>query len=67
LSYSLGRTTQDFKSSNIPTNDIQTSINMNKGTQNLHPKLVSDNFFKHVRQDVTIISNKTFCNRPWCL
>jgi hypothetical protein len=60
----MGRTVNDFKKANIPTNDIQTSINMNIGVQNIHPKNVPDNFFKHVRQDVTIVQNSTFCSRP---
>lgn len=64
LSFSLGRTAEEFKNSGIPRNDIQTSLNMNIGLQNLHPKLAADNFFRHVRQDVTVAYNKTFCNRP---
>jgi hypothetical protein len=64
ISYSIGRTAIDFKRSNIPKNDIQTSINANVGVQNIHPKNVPDNFFRHVRQDVTIQPNNTFCIRP---
>lgn len=60
----MGKTANDFKKANIPVNDIQTSLNMNIGVQNIHPKIVNDNFFKHVRQDVTIQHNKTLCNRP---
>ena len=60
----MGRTANDFKKANIPVNDIQTSINMNIGVQNIHPKNVNDNYFRHVRQDVTIQPNKTFCSRP---
>ena len=64
LDYSMGKTFQDFKYSNIPQNDIQTSLNMNVGVHNIHPKNVEDNYFKHVRQDVTLQQNTTFCNRP---
>lgn len=64
VSYSLGRTAEEFRKSNIPKNDIQTSLNMNIGVQNLHPKLAAENYFRHVRQDVTVAYNKTFCNRP---
>lgn len=64
ISYSMGRTANDFKKSNIPVNDIQTSLNMNIGVQNIHPKNVGDGFFRHIRQDVTINQNNTFCSRP---
>ena len=60
----MGKTTNDFKKANIPLNDIQTSINMNIGVQNIHPKNVPDNYFRHVRQDVTIKQNNTLCSRP---
>jgi hypothetical protein len=60
----MGRTTNDFKKANIPVNDIQTSINMNIGIQNIHPKNVPDNYFKHIRQDVTINPNHSLCSRP---
>lgn len=38
LSYSMGRTAEDFKKGSVPKNDIQTSLNMNIGVHNLHPK-----------------------------
>jgi hypothetical protein len=60
----MGKTTNDFKKANIPVNDIQTSLNMNIGVQNIHPKNVPDNYFRHVRQDVTIKQNNTLCSRP---
>lgn len=38
VTQSLGKTSQDFKNKSIPTNDIQTSLNMNIGVHNIHPK-----------------------------
>lgn len=64
LPHSLGKTAKDFKNKNIPVNDIQTSLNMNIGIHNIHPKDVENNYFRHVRQDVTIQPNRTFCSRP---
>lgn len=64
FAHSLGKTIKDFKNKNIPENDIQTSWNMNIGIHNIHPKDVPDNYFRHVRQDVTIQQNRTFCSRP---
>lgn len=61
----MGKSANDFKYANIPKNDVQTSINMNIGVHNVHPKNVADNYFRHIRQDVTIKQNNTFCSRPW--
>ena len=38
--FSVGRTQKDFRSTNVPQNDIQTSLNMNTGVHNIHPKNV---------------------------
>ena len=62
--YSVGKRETDFRNTNVPQNDIQTSLNMNTGVHNIHPKNVEDGFFRHVRQDVTIQPNNTFCSRP---
>ena len=62
---SVGKTMQDFKYSSVPKNDIQTSLNMNVGVHNIHPKDVQDNYFRHVRQDVTLNHNRLLCPRPW--
>lgn len=64
LSHSLGKTAQDFKNKNIPVNDIQTNLNTNIGIHNIHPKEVDDNYFRHMRQDVTIQHNKTHSSKP---
>jgi hypothetical protein len=64
LAHSLGKTGLDFRNKNTPVNDIQTSLNMNIGIHNIHPKDVNDNYFRHIRQDVTIQPNRTFCSRP---
>ena len=40
LNYSMGKTFKDFKYTNIPQNDIQTSLNMNIGVHSIHPKNV---------------------------
>lgn len=61
---SSGRTAKDFKYSSVPKNDIQTSLNMNIGVHNIHPKEINDNYFRHVRQDVTIRHNQSLCPRP---
>lgn len=63
LSYSLGRTAEDFKKGCKPNNDVQTSLNMNIGVQNLHPKDIGDNFFRHTRT-VTVNTNTNLCTRP---
>jgi len=63
LSYSIGKTSNDFYHNNIPSNDIQTNLNMNIGTHNLHPKVPEDGYFRHVR-NVTVQPNKTFTCRP---
>ena len=65
LAHSMGKTTKDFKYSNIPTNDIQTNTNSNIGIHNIHPKDVENNYFRHIRKDVTLISNKTPSSKPW--
>ena len=38
--FSVGKTQKDFRSTNVPQNDIQTSLNMNTGVHNIHPKNV---------------------------
>ncbi len=38
LAYSMGKTTKDFKNTNVPVNDIQTNTNSNIGIHNIHPK-----------------------------
>lgn len=63
LSFSMGRTAEQFKKEGLPRNDIQTSLNMNIGVHNLQPVGVPDNYFKHVRT-ITVQPNKNFCNRP---
>lgn len=63
LTFSTGKTAVQFKSYGVPKNDIQTSLNMNKGVQNLQPVGVPDNFYRHVRS-ITVQNNNTFCNRP---
>lgn len=60
----MGKTSQDFKNKNTPINDIQTSLNMNVGIHNIHPRDVEDGYFKHIRQNVTMQPNQTFCSRP---
>jgi hypothetical protein len=39
-------------------NDIQTSLNMNIGVHNIHPKNVTDNFFGHKKSSITGNPNK---------
>ena len=63
LSFSMGRTAEEFKKMGMPRNDIQTNLNMNVGVQSLQPVGVADNYFRHVRS-ITVQPNKTFCNRP---
>lgn len=63
LSYSMGRTAEEFKKQGQPKNDIQTSLNMNMGLHNLHPVGVPDNYFRHTRS-ITVQNNNTFCSRP---
>jgi hypothetical protein len=38
LTHAFGKTGKDFKNKNTPVNDIQTSLNMNIGIHNIHPK-----------------------------
>lgn len=63
LSYSVGKTAQNFHNINLTKNDIQTNLNMNKGIHNLHPKIPEDGYFRHVRT-VTVQQNKSLCPRP---
>ena len=42
------------------SNDIQTSLNLNAGMHNIHPKNANDGLFRHLRKDVTINDHRTF-------
>ena len=44
-------------------NDIQTSTNVNEGMHSIHPKEVGVGYYRHVRQDVTRVENKTPATR----
>lgn len=63
LSFSMGRTAEEFKAAGLPRNDIQTSLNMNTGVHGLQPVGVPDNYFRHVRS-ITVQPNKTPADRP---
>lgn len=63
LSYSLGRTAEEFKKAGEVRNDIQTNLNINIGVHKLHPQEIPDNYFRHTRT-ITVNNNKNLCSRP---
>lgn len=63
LSYSMGRTAEEFKRAGEVRNDIQTNLNINVGLHRLHPQEIPENYFRHTRT-ITLNHNKNPTSRP---
>jgi hypothetical protein len=64
LIFGARETVKALKDSSIPKNDIQTSLNMNIGIHNIHPKNVPNNYFGHKLSEITRnIHNRSPCER----
>jgi hypothetical protein len=63
LSYSMGRTGEEFKRAGDVRNDIQTNLNINMGVHKLHPHEIPENYFRHTRT-ITVNHNKNPTSRP---
>lgn len=63
LIFGARETVRALKNSSIPKNDIQTSLNLNIGIHNIHPKNVPDNYFGHKLSEITRNRNRSPCDR----
>lgn len=63
LSYSMGRTAEEFKRAGEVRNDIQTNLNINIGVHKLHPQEIPENYFRHTRT-ITVNHNTNPTSRP---
>ena len=63
LIFGARETVRALKDSSVPKNDIQTSLNMNIGIHNIHPKNVPNNYFGHKLSEITRNINRNPCDR----
>lgn len=63
LIFGAQKTVSELKKATILENDIQTSLNINKGIHNIHPKNVANNYFGKHLTDITSNPNISPCSR----